>query len=45
MTLKFEWTMSQSQGHESENKIREDPLKTNLNAKVNQHVTYCKNIK
>ena len=32
-------------GSQSGNKIWEDPLKTNWNAKVYLHVIYCKNIK
>ena len=39
------WKNGQSQGHKSGNKILEDPLWTNLNAKVYLHVIYCKNIK
>ena len=35
MTLKFEWTKSRSQKHQT--KIWEDTLTTNLNAKVNQN--------
>ena len=34
MTLKFEW---KSQGHKSINKNWEDPLRTNLNAKIKQN--------
>ena len=34
-----------SQGHKSSNKIWEDPLRTNLNAKVYLHLLHCKNIK
>ena len=42
------WNLNgQSQDHKSGNKIWEDPLRTNLNAKVylHVHVIYCENIK